>query len=322
MYTTTTIAFGISLLATFAYPQKIDKPALQPNLDYLKAGLQSNMPSVGHNHHQWSDDWMPQYCLEESKIKDNGFNPADIRTYDIRYDDCETAWVVCVHKDSLMSIETLADLFGRVPVGSRSYIRHVISLPAKSGSASYFGDNIRLNQIGDDGLEVLLHETAHSLDVHAYDEPLSISDNWKEKTSRDSAVPDNYAGSSPAEDVAQSSVIAAYNIVVPGGFPGIEPRWVEVRNQYETVQTVQREQADSIFKPGGRCRKRLENSETVPVPTGKRLLRGRWAPWRRSEMPDISLAKGLEVIEASDFDSGKCGEDIESKAWGPARQHS
>ncbi|CAL8576762.1 hypothetical protein XPA_002627 [Xanthoria parietina] len=322
MYTTSTIALGVSLLASFAYPQKIDKPAVQPNLDYLKDGLQKNMPSIGHHVDPWSEDWMPKFCLEQSKSEDDGFNPADIKTYNIHYDDCETAWVVCVHKNSLMKIETLADLFGRVPAGSRSYIRHIISVPAKGGNAWNAGDNIRLNQIGADGFEVLLHETGHSLDAHAYDEPLSPSDNWKLKTSRDRAVPDNYAGSSPAEDVAQSTVIAAYNINVPGGFPGIEPRWVEVRNQYETVQTVQREQAPSILKPGGRCFKRLENSETVRVPTGKRLLRGRWAPWRRSQMPDISLAKGLEVIQALDFDSGKCGEDIESKAWGPVRQHS
>ncbi|KAL8849702.1 MAG: hypothetical protein Q9221_005312 [Calogaya cf. arnoldii] len=322
MYKTSTIAFGISLLATFAYPQKIDKPFLHENLDFLKDDLKKYMPTVRHDvGPPWSEDWIPQWCLDESKSKDDGFNPADIRTYDIHYDDCETAWVVCVHKDSKMSIDTLADLWGRVPVGSRSYIRHVLSIPNEVGIATNGGDNMKLLNIGDDGLQVLIHEIAHSLDAHAYAEPLSISGNWKEKTSRDSHVPDEYAQTSAAEDAAQSSVIATYDLVVPGGFKDAEPRWEKVRNQYETVQKVQKEQADNILVPGGRCQKRLANSEVVRVPTGKRMLKGRWAPWRRSEKPDVSLAKGLEVIEPLDFDSGKCGENIESQAWGPARKH-
>ncbi|KAL8649656.1 MAG: hypothetical protein Q9226_005484 [Calogaya cf. arnoldii] len=326
MYTTSTIAFGISLLATFAYPQEIpqpiDKPILHEDLDYLKDNLLKYMPTVGRNFDQWSDqDWIPQWCLDRSKDENDAFNPADIRTYNIRYDDCESPWVVCVHKDSKMSIDTLADLFGRVPVGSRSYIRHVLSIPNEAGGAANYGNDIKLLQIGDDGLQVLLHEVGHTLDAQAYAEPLYKSDNWKEKTSRDSHVPDRYAATSQREDIAQSHVLATYNLVVPGGFEDREPRWEEVRNQYETVQTVQREQANNILVPGGRCQKRFINSEVVRVPTGKRLLKGRWAPWRRSEKPDVSLAKGLEVLETLDFDSGKCGEDIESQAWGPARKH-
>ncbi|KAL8903918.1 MAG: hypothetical protein Q9171_007233 [Xanthocarpia ochracea] len=321
MYKSANIAFGISLLAALAYPQKIDKPALQPNLDYLLEGLTENFGPAAHTFDVWGDGWIPQFCLDASESEDNGFNPADIKTYNIKYDDCGTAWVVCVHKDSLMSIESLADIFGRVPVASRSFIRHVLTIPADHGSAANGGDNIQLFQIGDDGFQVMLHEVAHSLDAHAYKEPLSASKRWQDEVDKDSAVPDNYAGSSPAECVAQSTVIAAYNAFVPGGYPSIEPRWEEVRHQYETVQTVQREDAGNILIPGGQCRQRLANSETVAVPTGQRLLRGRWAPWRRSEEPDTSLGEDLEVIEPVDFDSGSCGDDIESRAWGAARQH-
>ncbi len=320
MYTAANIAFGISLLAALAYPQKIDKPSLQSNLDYLQQGLKDNFGPAAHTFDEWGDGWIPQFCLDASESADDGFNPADIKTYNIRYDDCGTAWVVCVHKDSVMSIESLADAFGRVPVASRSFIRHILTIPGDHGSASNGGDNIKLFQISD-GFQVLLHEVAHSLDAHAYKEPQSASDRWQSEVDKDSAVPDDYAGTSQAECFAQSSVIAAYNAVVPGGYPGIEPRWEEVRHQYETVQTVQREDAGNILIPGGQCRQRLANSETVAVPTGKRMLRGRWAPWRRSAKPDSSLGEDLEVIEPVDFDSGSCGDDIESKAWGAARQH-
>ncbi|KAL8777801.1 MAG: hypothetical protein Q9213_007698 [Squamulea squamosa] len=321
MYTTSTIAFGISLLATLSHSQRIDKPAIRANLDYLKDGLFQNFQSVGHTFRPWDNQgWIPQYCLDASQSQDNGFNPDDITTYEITYNDCNTAWVVCIHKDSIMSIDTLADLFGRVPAGSRSFIRHILSIPDKNGNAGNAGDNIVLKQIGDDGLEVFLHEVSHSLDAHAYDEPASASDHWKDELSKDSAVPDDYSKSNLAEDFCQSSVIAAYNAVVPGGFPPIEPRWQEIRHQYETVQTIQREQAGSILVPGGQCRQRLPNSEVVQKPSAKRLLRGRWFR-RASTKPDVSLGEGIKRIEPIDFDVGRCGDDIDSAAWGAPRQY-
>ncbi|KAI4276366.1 MAG: hypothetical protein LQ337_002537 [Flavoplaca oasis] len=308
MYKTASIAFGLSLLATFAYPQEIDKPTLHDNLDYLHDGLYNNLRTVAHTLNEWVEEWIPQFCLDESKDDEHGFNLADMKAYDIKFDDCEAPWIVCNHKDSDVSIETLADSIGRIPVGSRSYVRHILALPgAGDGVAgTNGGDNIVFFDIGDNLLPALIHEVAHSTDSHAYDEKLSESDDWKYKVSLDSAFPNDYAKSSPAEDVAESSILATYNIVVPGGYPGIEPRWEEVRNQYETVQTWQREKADNIMTPGGQCQNRLENSEAVPRPTGKRLLRGRWAPWRRSEKPDTSLPQGLGVIEPVDFNSGKC----------------
>ena len=308
MYKTASVAFGISLFATFASPQEIDKPPLQDNLDYLHDGLYKNLPPVTPTWSEWFDEYIPQFCLDVSKSDENGFNPADMKSYDIRYDDCEAAWVVCNHKDSGVSIEKLADIIGRIPVGSRSYMRHLLALPGNGKGNGGYNDNddIVFFGLGDNLLPALIHEVGHSLDAHAYDEVLSESEDWKNKVSLDSAVPNDYAKTNPAEDVAESSIIATYNIVVPGGYPGIEPRWEDVRNQYETVQTWQREKAARIMKPGGRCQDRRQNSEAVATPTGKRLLRGRWAPWRRSEKPDTSLPEGLGVIKPADFKSGKC----------------
>ncbi|KAL8997145.1 MAG: hypothetical protein Q9169_003528 [Polycauliona sp. 2 TL-2023] len=333
MYIAQTIAIGISLLSTLASTQDdkpaIDKPPLHSNLDYLHEGLEKSFPISGHpKPHKWDNDWIPEYCLDKSKGErqedgtiSNGFNPADISTYDIKYDDCDTAWVVCVHKESALKIGELADLFGKIPVASRTLVRHVVSLPDDAGHAYNQGGDVVLFDIGLDGFGVLLHETAHSLDARAYREALSSSQHWSDELAQDSAIPDDYAGASLAENVAQATVIAAYNEVVPGGFPPIEPRWADIRHQYETVITLQREEAGSILEPGGKCRERLVNSKPVEKPNnGKKLLRGRWAPWRRSEMPDVSLAEGIKVIEPMNFDSGHCGLDIESKAWGPARK--
>ncbi|KAL8981839.1 MAG: hypothetical protein Q9205_003484, partial [Flavoplaca limonia] len=129
MYKTASIAFGISLLTTFAYPQEIDKQILHDNLDYLHDGLYQNLPIVAHTLNEWFEEWIPQFCLDESKDDEHGFNLADMKAYDINFDDCEAPWIVCNHKDSDVSIETLADTIGRIPVGSRSYVRHILALP-------------------------------------------------------------------------------------------------------------------------------------------------------------------------------------------------
>ncbi|KAL8697307.1 MAG: hypothetical protein Q9224_002384 [Gallowayella concinna] len=317
MYTTSTITFGLGLFASLACAV-LDKPPLRENLDYLKDKLSENFPIPQRDVNKWGDGWIPQFCLD--KVRENGLNPEDISTYNIKYGDCDMAWVLCVHKNSRIRIEKLADIFGQVPVGARSYIRHVLSIPDKFGNAGNGGDNIVLKEIGDDGLEVLIHEIGHSLDAHAYNEPLSASQHWKDEYDQDSHVPDPYAASTFAEDVAQSTVIAAFDAVVPGGFGSVEPEWQKVHHQYATVETLQRE-AGNLLVPGGSCKNRLENSETVAVASRKRMLRGRWVG-ARSERPNTSVPEGISVIEPLDFDNGICGDEIESAAWGHARSHS
>ena len=104
-------------------------------------------------------------------------------------------------------------------------MRHLLALPGNGKGNGGYNDNddIVFFGLGDNLLPALIHEVGHSLDAHAYDEVLSESEDWKNKVSLDSAVPNDYAKTNPAEDVAESSIIATYNIVVPGGYPGIEP---------------------------------------------------------------------------------------------------
>ena len=326
MYRPMTIACSFSLLIVFAHavPQefrdqtidrktpewalkKINKPALRTGLEYLDKGLFENLPTVAYEAKEWFQEYIPQWCLDQSSNKDNGFDPAkDIKVYDIRYTDCAMPWVVCIHNDSPMDINGFAGLFSRIPVSSRSFVRHVLTVPGDSEAGANTDGDIVFENLSSDDVATIIHEVGHSLDKFAYDEQLSFSSDWVDKTSKDKSVHNTYAGSSAIEDVAESSIVATYNMLVPGGFPKIESRWVEVRNQYETVQTWQREKANTVMRPGGSCRKRFKNSDTVERPSTKRLLRGRWAPWRRSPKPGTSLPEGMEVIQPGHFESGRC----------------
>jgi hypothetical protein len=53
----------------------------------------------------------------------NGLNPYDIDVYNVHYNDCNQAWVMCRHHQSPLTIETMAENFGRVPVRMRNFVR-------------------------------------------------------------------------------------------------------------------------------------------------------------------------------------------------------
>ncbi|KAL8828956.1 MAG: hypothetical protein Q9170_006376 [Blastenia crenularia] len=307
MYTSIALSLGLTFFSALTSADEyshLDKPPLVGNLDYLQPGLLANFPSTSNNYDPWGPGWIPKDCKDITTGA--GFSPADITTYNIHYDDCNTAWVVCFHKDSPTGLDAMIDLLGRVPVGARQFIRHVVVLPDTSGHAFNSAGNLAMFDISAGTLSVYLHETGHSLDFQgAYnDGQLSNSQNWIDNYNQDPNVPDPYSQSNMVEDVAQNTVVAAYNVQVPGGYGSIEPNANNIFHQYATVQTWQRE-SGNLLVPGGTCWRRLENSETVPVDDGgSSKLRLRGAVVERGEKPDTSLGEGIEVIERVEFHTG------------------
>ncbi|KAL8745275.1 MAG: hypothetical protein Q9190_002581 [Brigantiaea leucoxantha] len=199
----------------------------------------------------------------------------------------------------------MIDLFGRLPVHTRQWVRHMIALPDPNGGHAYNsnGNIAMFNRINGD-LTVFIHESGHSLDLlGAYaDKPLSSSQNWLNNYNQDSNVPDPYAQTNQVENVAQNTVVDSYNLNVPNGFAGIEPNWGNIFHQFATVQTEQRN-AGNLLVPGGTCGARLTNSAPVPQSgTSKRWLQGRFA---MGVKPDVSLAPGLKVIPSKEFSTEK-----------------
>ena len=60
----------------------------------------------------------------------------------------------------------MIDNFGRMPVRMRDYVRHIIALPGQKSAGSN-GDNIAFFGTSN-VISIFIHETAHSLDSHAY----------------------------------------------------------------------------------------------------------------------------------------------------------
>lgn len=220
-----------------------------------------------------------------------------LRTVILIVPQCSAPWIICYHKNSNGSLDDLIDRFGRLPVHTRQYVRHVVSLPAAGGSAYNDGGNVAFFGTTLSNINVHVHESAHSLDLlGAYkDKPLSSSTNWINNYNQDSAVPDPYAQTNQIENVAQNTVVDTYQRNVPGGFSGLNPNANKIFHQYATVDTEQRE-AGNLLIPGGTCTGRLANSSPVPVSGAASRVAAAGAP-------NVALPAGLQAIAAKEFNT-------------------
>ncbi|KAL8690638.1 MAG: hypothetical protein Q9218_003952 [Villophora microphyllina] len=318
MFPSTTIGLGIGFLVALVYAdetRKLTKPPIAQNLDYLTPNLLNHYPTVhSSGHDAWDNNgWIPQECKTAAETaKHSAF---DMNTYEVHYDDCHQSWVMCFHKDLDWEKERIIDLVSRLPVRTREFVKHIIVLPDTFVHAYNEDGSIVVFDIpsGGAGFELFLHESGHSLDFQgAYvgGKQLSNNQDWWNNYNQDPNVPDPYSATNAMEDVAQNTVIAAYNVQVPGGFGMLEPQWQKVHHQYATVETWQRE-AGNLLVPGDTCGRRLPNSKTVredgSKPTSKKMM----ARAKLSKKPDTSLAEGIQelpVNKASTRESCKFGQ--------------
>ncbi|KAL1985276.1 hypothetical protein VTN96DRAFT_8075 [Rasamsonia emersonii] len=281
----TVLATALPLLAT---AQRLNKPALTPNLDYLEQGNIDNLHPTHSTWDKWGPGWIPADC--KSIAQNEGKNPDDFEIYNVHYDDCSDAWVFCRHKDSNVDLVTTIDIFGRLPVKMRSWVRHVITIPGDSWAYNSNG-NIAFFGTTSSSMDVAIHETGHSLDLLGayWGKTFSDSSTWLDNYNQDPNVPDEYAQTNQVENVAQNTVVGVYDKVVPGGFGSVQPNWHNIFHQYATLQWGA---GDQII-PGGTCDRHLQNSETVP--TGNSAL-----AFNAVNRPDTSL-KGNYSNIVTDF---------------------
>lgn len=173
----------------------------------------------------------------------------------------------------------------------------MITLPSANGHAYNDNGNVAIFGTSILNLEVYIHEAAHSLDLlHAYkDKPLSSSANWINAYNKDSAVPDRYAQTNQVENVAQNTVVATFDVNVPGGFPSVQKNWKKIANQLALIKKEEKEAGNLLLK-GGKCTRRLKNSPAVPN-NGARMAEA------AADVPDVSLPADMEVIPDVEFNT-------------------
>jgi hypothetical protein len=222
-------------------------------------------------------------------VQGAGFSPFDIIPFNIQYSDCSQTWTFCRHTQSPLSEVDIIDIFGRLPVRMRSFIRHLVFIPGNTSAGSN-GDNTLM--VGNVDITVFTHEIGHSLDSHAFDPsygvPFSTGNVWVSNYNLDSAVTDSYAQSSQQENFAQETVVSVYDKAVPGGVGTIQPNWQAIFHQYATLEGY----IGDIIIPGGTCVNRLTDSAPVPMGDSAKFRRGLGAK------PTVALNPNLKEIKA------------------------
>ncbi|EED21394.1 hypothetical protein TSTA_086250 [Talaromyces stipitatus ATCC 10500] len=213
--------------------QALDKPALTPNLDYLEQGSLCSLSPTQSTWTKLGAGSTPEDC--KTIANNHKKNPGDLEIYSVHYTDSDDAWVFCRYEDTPFGLASTVDIFG-LPVAMRS------------------GEN----------MDVVIHETGHSLDIlGAYGERLSGTKLFIIVMDADPNVPDNYARTNQAENVAQNTVVGVYDKVVAGGFPSAQPNWHNIFHRYSTLQR----RAGNQILPGGQCNRHLTISTSKAAAT-------------------------------------------------------
>lgn len=247
---------------------KLANPAISPSLGYLAENLTQHLDFPAWKIQEWDPGYIPAACAVQLAAHRN-LSATDIEVYNVTYEDCSAPWIMCRHEESPSPIATIVESFGRVPVGLRQHVRHVMTVPdhSKTGwlAYQYKGSLIFMNS-NDDKIEVVMHETGHAVDAYCgYNVPghqnFSSTPEWEEAAKKDPKVATFHATSNLSEDLAETTVLAAYDVNVPGGIQGALEEWQDVHTQYTTVQ----KHLGDKLKSGGRCTMRLTDSAMVRV---------------------------------------------------------
>ncbi|KAK8861957.1 conidiation-specific protein (con-13) protein [Apiospora arundinis] len=153
----------------------------------------------------WPQGIVPDVChhfLKDGRITPNATN---MEVRDVYYTDCDAPWTICRYKDSLISWNKAMVILGKIPVGMRQHVAHVILAPesyAKKNrgivAATMEASTAFLSAMD---IGVAVHEFNHILDaVIGSHQPqsklISESPEWNWYYQRDSKVPTSYAASS------------------------------------------------------------------------------------------------------------------------------
>ncbi|KAK3318838.1 hypothetical protein B0H66DRAFT_251066 [Apodospora peruviana] len=280
-------------LAFFGAASAQNKPLINPAFpgSRMETDLRNNLKPTHSTWDYWGAGWIPQGCRDIATS--HNLNPADFTVFNVHYDDCSEPWSFCRHKRAGASEIDMIDIFGRLPVRSRSFVRHFVATPGLNDGAAaftyYSGDVVFEDR---PTIMTFVHEVSHSLDWHAltqYGSPFSNTAIWRDNFNADKASVTDYSRTNWMENFAEVGKVGVYDKVVPGGIGPIQPAWRDVFHQYATYQGYL---GDNIL-PGGSCRNRFGNSPPVKMSNSAKMMTRALGP-----KPDVSFKNSnLTIIE-------------------------
>ena len=95
----------IAFLVVSTVSQRLDKPPLQQDLNNLKQGFLSNLTPVESTRTAYKTGYIPADC--KAIVQREKFNVADIKTWNVKYDDVSLLTVALLSFTSLLTAVVL-----------------------------------------------------------------------------------------------------------------------------------------------------------------------------------------------------------------------
>ncbi|KAF8992374.1 hypothetical protein BDQ17DRAFT_211354 [Cyathus striatus] len=142
----------------------------------------------------------------------------DMVATNVTYDDCTDAFTVCRCTDANMTMSSVVDRLGRVPVGLRKFASTIVVNSAPDMPHAYTLTNGEIHMFGDTQMETWLHESTHAYDF-ALGSPYSGTQQWLDAIGNDTCATDTYGTSNAVEEFAQLSVLQIFRLTHNGDLP-------------------------------------------------------------------------------------------------------
>ncbi|KAI6378500.1 hypothetical protein MCOR25_002203 [Pyricularia grisea] len=242
--------------------------------EYLEGTRQKPNITEWENKAVWPDG-----CRLEAE--EANLDAADFKVYEVRYGDCDEPWHMCVHDEAGSSKEHLAEQFGRIPIGMRSYVRNLVAQPQhfeKKTVTAHFRSTGDMTTFVKVELATLVHEIGHALDFLALKNKttqdgkkvssFSMTKAWQDSVALDSNVPTEYSRKSWVENFAETVIMATFDENVPNARSKDVGPWPD-SNKWELFKEQLKTVVDNVggkITPdeNAKCRNRLQNSKAVP----------------------------------------------------------
>ncbi|KAL8756542.1 MAG: hypothetical protein Q9199_002868 [Rusavskia elegans] len=206
-------AFVTAFSSAPAASQRPTKPPLQDNLDNLKSGLVNNIKVTQNTKEKFKADWMPKSLVRP--------------------------WIMCYHKNSPQPLDALINTISRLPVHTRDFVRHFVSIPS--------APKLRLQPRRHPHL---LRQTPSTAPPSTSTNPPTLSTSKKPTRIRSALLLRHMAASlrkrfhgpgppiprpTRSKTVASNTVVVSFQKNVPGGVEGIKKQSGKIRNQYSRL---------------------------------------------------------------------------------------
>lgn len=246
----------------------------------LNSRLLASTPGHSATMKNWTEgsatlqDAIPRACFDA--VQSEGLKPEDVEVFTTTYDDCDLEWELCRHKDANMTLSTLGNVHGKIPVKARGLVPHLLLVP---GTEHLYRTDEILVMGGRPNFSALMHQVGRAIDENCpfpgKTRRCSDTDAWRNAFDRDTYVVDDIARTSQAANFAQIVLHTILNLNFPTGLSSMHTDTNGMSNEilYDDEVKVQAQYCGQylVVNPDDKCDNFDQKREYVSKSTGEEI---------------------------------------------------